>query len=180
GNTIAYLPAAVQTTRPSHALNAPHITTAPVTHRIGVTAHSASNAGSLPRLLRHHSQELFDRRTGTKSMPCRRTRSASPSRGRTNQRHGPESNSLRPKSGTSDQTMAHDLWDQWSDGDFERLFTWEEVTRTDNLSEHWACQPGGGDKRGSESALIWTQGKKTRRVCLGVKTCPSSERGMEQ
>ncbi|KAG2344761.1 hypothetical protein BDR05DRAFT_156021 [Suillus weaverae] len=102
-------------------LNTPHIPTAPVTHRTGVTAHSASNAGSLPRLLRHHSQELFDHRTGTKSMPRRRTRSASPSRARTNQRHGPESNSLRPKSGTSDQTMAHDLWDQWPDGDFERL-----------------------------------------------------------
>ncbi|KAG1792342.1 uncharacterized protein HD556DRAFT_1482045, partial [Suillus plorans] len=62
-------------------------------------------------------------------------------------------------------------WDPWPDGDFEGLFTWEEVLRTDNLSEHWACQPGGGDKRGSESALAWSQGKKTRRVCLGVITC---------
>ncbi|KAG1789339.1 hypothetical protein EV424DRAFT_1274036, partial [Suillus variegatus] len=62
-------------------------------------------------------------------------------------------------------------WDPWPDGDFEKLFTWEEVLRTDNLSEHWACQPGGGDKRGSESALAWSQGKKTRHVCLGVITC---------
>ncbi|KAG1845279.1 hypothetical protein DFJ58DRAFT_509474 [Suillus subalutaceus] len=45
------------------------------------------------------------------------------------------------------------------------------VTKTDNLREHWACQPGGGDKRGSESALTWSRGKKTRRVCLGVITC---------
>jgi hypothetical protein len=67
--------------------------------------------------------------------------------------------------------LTDDMWDPWPDGDFERLFTWEEVNGTNNLSEHWACQPGGGDKRGSESALTWQHGKRTRRVCLGVITC---------
>ncbi|KAG1898981.1 uncharacterized protein F5891DRAFT_1040935 [Suillus fuscotomentosus] len=118
--------------------------------------------------MKHHSQELFELCTDTKSIPRRRARSVSPSAARTNQRRGLDqsSNSLRPKSGGGDE-----LWDPWPDGDFERLLTWEEVLRTDNLSEHWACQPGGGDKRGSESALAWSQGKKTRRVCLGVITC---------
>ncbi|KAG2133699.1 hypothetical protein DEU56DRAFT_888775 [Suillus clintonianus] len=120
--------------------------------------------------MRHHSQELFDLPQGSKSNPRRPVRSPSP---RAIQRRGPDrpSNSQRPKSGPGDQTLADDLWDPWPDGDFERLFTWVEVTRTANLSEHWACQPGGGDKRGSESALTWPQGKKTRRVCLGVITC---------
>ncbi|KAG1887199.1 hypothetical protein F4604DRAFT_1720731, partial [Suillus subluteus] len=80
------------------------------------------------------------------------------------------SGSLRPKSAAGDQILTDDL-DPWPDGDFERLFMWEEVTKTDNLREHWACQLGGGDKRGSESALMWSQGKKTRHVCLGVITC---------
>ncbi|KAG1882735.1 hypothetical protein F4604DRAFT_1742579 [Suillus subluteus] len=114
--------------------------------------------------MRHHSQEIFDLRTDTKHMPRRP---------RANQRRGPDqpSDSLRPKSAAGDQILTDDLWDPWPDGDFERLFTWEEVTKTDNLRENWACQPGGGDKRGSESALTWSQGKKTRRICLGVITC---------
>ncbi|KAG1875441.1 hypothetical protein DFJ58DRAFT_756335 [Suillus subalutaceus] len=123
--------------------------------------------------MRHHSQEIFDLRTDTKYVSRRRTRSASPSTARANRRRGPDrpSDSLRPKSATGDQILSDDLWDPWPDGDFERLFTWEEVAKTDNLREHWACQPGGGDKWGSESALTWSQGKKTRRVCLGVITC---------
>ncbi|KAG1897644.1 uncharacterized protein F5891DRAFT_1279888 [Suillus fuscotomentosus] len=151
GNVIAYLPASVQTTQPSHD-----------------PAHSVPNPPPLPQHMKHHSQELFELCTDTKSIPRLRARSVSPSAARTNQRRGPDqsSNSLRPKSGGGDE-----LWDPWPDGDFERLLTWEEVLRTDNLSEHWACQPGGGDKRGSESALVWSQGKKTRRVCLGVITC---------
>ncbi|KAG1899810.1 uncharacterized protein F5891DRAFT_1278628 [Suillus fuscotomentosus] len=151
GNVIAYLPASVQTAQPSHD-----------------PAHSVPNPPPLPQHMKHHSQELFELCTDTKSIPRRRARSVSPSAARTNQRRGLDqsSNSLRPKSGGGDE-----LWDPWPDGDFERLLTWEEVLRTDNLSEHWACQPGGGDKRGSESALAWSQGKKTRRVCLGVITC---------
>ncbi|KAG1834974.1 hypothetical protein DFJ58DRAFT_750136 [Suillus subalutaceus] len=133
GNVIAYLPASVQTARPSHALSAPHIPTTPITHR---TVHSASNAPSLPRLMRHHSQEIFDLRTDTKHMPHRRTRSASPSTARANQRRGPDqpSDSLRPKSAAGDQILTDDLWDPWPDGDFERLFTWDEVTKTNNLA----------------------------------------------
>ncbi|KAG1741189.1 hypothetical protein EDB19DRAFT_1706822, partial [Suillus lakei] len=107
--------------------------------------------------MRHHSQELFDLPEGSKI-----------------QRRGPDrpSNSLRPKSASGDQTLTDDSWDPWPDGDFERLFTWEEVAGTGNLSEYWACQPGGGgDKRGSESASSWPRGKMTRRVCLGVIIC---------
>lgn len=173
GNIIAYLPASVQTTRLSHALDAPHIATAPVTHLAGITANSTSDAPSLSRLMKHHSQELFYLSTGSKSTPHRRTRSASPFAARANQRRGPDQphNSRRPTSGTGGEALTDDMWDPWPDGDFERLFTWEEVNGTNNLSEHWACQPGGGDKRGSESALTWQHGKRTRRVCLGVITC---------
>jgi hypothetical protein len=123
--------------------------------------------------MRHHSQELFDLRTDIRSMPHRRTRSASASTTRANKRHCPDrpSDSLRPKSAAGVQISTDHLWDPWPDGDFERLFTWEEVAKTNNLSEHWACQPGGGDKRGLESTLTWSQGKKTRRICLGVITC---------
>ncbi|KAG2131530.1 hypothetical protein BD769DRAFT_613018 [Suillus cothurnatus] len=123
--------------------------------------------------MRYHSQELFDIPTDTKSMSRRRTRSASPSTARAIKHHGPDrpSDSLPPKSATGVQIPTNDPWDPWPDGDFERLFTWEEATKANNLSEHWACQPGGGDKRGSESALTWSQGKKTRRICLGVITC---------
>ncbi|KAG1757858.1 hypothetical protein EDB19DRAFT_1822813 [Suillus lakei] len=113
GHIIAYLPASVQATRPSHALEAPHIATVPVTHRTSVTTHSVSNAPSLPRLTRYHSQELFDLPEGSK-IPRRRARSASP---RAIQRPGPDhpSNFLRPKSG---QTLRDDLWDSWPDGDY--------------------------------------------------------------
>jgi hypothetical protein len=48
---------------------------------------------------------------------------------------------LRPKSAAGHQILTDDLWDPWPDGDFGRSFTWEEVTKTNNLSEHWACQP---------------------------------------
>ncbi|KAG2137757.1 hypothetical protein BD769DRAFT_1638057 [Suillus cothurnatus] len=112
--------------------------------------------------MKYHSQELFDIPTDTKSMPRRRTRSASPSTARAIKHHGPDrpSDSLPSKSATGVQIPTNDP-----------LFTWEEATKANNLSEHWACQPGGGDKRGSESALTWSQGKKTRRICLGVITC---------
>jgi len=106
-------------------------------------------------------------------MPRRCTQSASPSTARAIKHHSPDrpSDSLPPKSATGVQIPTNDLWDPWPDQDFERLFTWEEETKANNFSEHWACQPGGGDRRGSESALTWSQGKKTRHICLGVITC---------
>ncbi|KAG2032777.1 hypothetical protein BDR03DRAFT_735462 [Suillus americanus] len=88
-------------------------------------------------------------------MSRRCTRSASPSTARANQRRGPDrpSDSLRPKSAAGDQILTDDLWDPWPGGDFDRLFTWEEVTKTDSLREHWACQPGG-DRRTTFYDLI--------------------------
>ncbi|KAG1775481.1 hypothetical protein EV702DRAFT_431661 [Suillus placidus] len=91
----------------------------------GNTANSTSDAPSLSRLMRHHSQELFHLSTGSKSTPRRRTRSASPSAARANQRRGPDQpyNSRHPTSGTGDETLTDDMWDQWPDGDFERHAT---------------------------------------------------------
>ncbi|KAH7907178.1 hypothetical protein BJ138DRAFT_1014934 [Hygrophoropsis aurantiaca] len=66
---------------------------------------------------------------------------------------------------------ADEVWDYWPDGDFERFFTWDQADQTDGLMEHWACEPKGGDKRGSVHATEWTKGKRTRRECMGIIYC---------
>ncbi|KAG1773724.1 hypothetical protein EV702DRAFT_1048115 [Suillus placidus] len=79
----------------------------------------------------YHSQELFHLSTGSKSTPRQRTQSASPSAARANQCCGPDQlyNSQHPTSGTGDETLTDDMWDQWPDGDFERHATSSDETR---------------------------------------------------
>ncbi|KAJ7698840.1 hypothetical protein B0H16DRAFT_1349348, partial [Mycena metata] len=65
-------------------------------------------------------------------------------------------------------------WTPWPDGEFERDFTWAEFHATGELPVHWACEALGGDKRGSDTADDWSDGKKTRRRCRGMIRCKSA------
>ncbi|KAJ7116971.1 hypothetical protein C8R44DRAFT_627132, partial [Mycena epipterygia] len=61
-------------------------------------------------------------------------------------------------------------WDGWPDGDFSRLFQLPFVQASDNLGVHWACTTLGG-VGGSAQAAVWSEGKVTRRKCLGIIEC---------
>ncbi|KAF8176212.1 hypothetical protein K438DRAFT_1510990, partial [Mycena galopus ATCC 62051] len=65
-------------------------------------------------------------------------------------------------------------WDPWPDGNFEVSFTWAEYHATGELPVHWACESVGGDKRGSDAADEWLNGKKTRRRCRGIIRCKNT------
>ncbi|OBZ74708.1 hypothetical protein A0H81_05700 [Grifola frondosa] len=61
-------------------------------------------------------------------------------------------------------------WDGWPDGDFERLFTHEEVDAMNHLMAHWAANVSG-DRKGNFDAEEWGDGKKSQRRCLGAIVC---------
>ena len=68
-------------------------------------------------------------------------------------------------------------WDCWPDGDFERLFTNQELQALSKKGEmtvpvHWACRTSGSKKPdGKKTADKWQDGYVSRRLCLGVITC---------
>ncbi|KAH7905562.1 hypothetical protein BJ138DRAFT_1118357 [Hygrophoropsis aurantiaca] len=68
---------------------------------------------------------------------------------------------------------AKPIWDPWPDGDFERLYTTEELETT-NLRTHWSMSVSGGSRdyrRGDRNAESWHGGFRTRRKCNGVIMC---------
>ncbi|KAJ7474341.1 hypothetical protein FB451DRAFT_1467183 [Mycena latifolia] len=62
-------------------------------------------------------------------------------------------------------------WHPWPDGNLERDFTWPEFHATGGLPVHWACESTGSDKRGSDTADEWWNGKRTGRRCRGIIRC---------
>jgi len=49
-------------------------------------------------------------------------------------------------------------WDGWPDGDWEKDYSWEEVTQTKRLFFHWAMRCNGGDRKGDDLAESWQAG----------------------
>lgn len=81
--------------------------------------------------------------------------------------------SSRPESVTvaDNPTKVRVEWDRWPDGDIEKLFSWDEFHAAEELAVNWACEPLGGDKRGSDSADEWQNGKRAGRRCRGIIRC---------
>ena len=72
-------------------------------------------------------------------------------------------------------------WDWWPDGNFERMFSNEELqtfckdSETPSVPVHWACRASGSKDRDSRSkAETWQDGHRSRRVCLGIIDCTNS------
>ncbi|KAJ7911163.1 hypothetical protein B0H13DRAFT_1876025 [Mycena leptocephala] len=64
------------------------------------------------------------------------------------------------------------VWDGRPDGQFQCLFTPQQVTDTDQLAVNWVCEALSGH-RGLPTALTWQKGKEIHRRCVGVLECSS-------
>ncbi|KAF8169468.1 hypothetical protein K438DRAFT_1774262 [Mycena galopus ATCC 62051] len=60
-------------------------------------------------------------------------------------------------------------WNCWPDGNFERMFDWDEIFKTHGLATNWVVETLG--HRGSRLSLTWQKGHETRHRCLGAITC---------
>ena len=66
-------------------------------------------------------------------------------------------------------------WDGWPDGNFEADYAWDAVQSTGNLCVHWSCRNTGGDRKGSQLASSWEQGKHSTRQCMGIIQCDNDD-----
>jgi hypothetical protein len=66
-------------------------------------------------------------------------------------------------------------WDGWPDGSFEADYAWDAVESTGNLRVHWSCRNTGGDRKGSQLATSWEQGKHSTRQCMGIIQCDNDD-----
>ncbi|KAJ7868083.1 hypothetical protein B0H14DRAFT_2572572 [Mycena olivaceomarginata] len=60
-------------------------------------------------------------------------------------------------------------WDGWPNGKFERSFSKQELSETQDLGTNWVLETL--KNRGTRSAATWKKGRETRRRCLGVIEC---------
>ncbi|KAJ7664271.1 hypothetical protein B0H17DRAFT_302658 [Mycena rosella] len=60
-------------------------------------------------------------------------------------------------------------WNCWPDGNFQCLFSLEELQATSRLATNWVLETI--QNRGSAQALTWQKGKELRRKCLGAIQC---------
>ncbi|KAK6977500.1 hypothetical protein R3P38DRAFT_3123300 [Favolaschia claudopus] len=65
------------------------------------------------------------------------------------------------------------VWDGWPNGQFQYLFSPQQLADTDNLAINWACESRPQGHRGSTAAVSWRKGKEVRRRCIGALVCTS-------
>ncbi|KAJ6461966.1 hypothetical protein DFH09DRAFT_1114122 [Mycena vulgaris] len=127
----------------------------PAVNFYSLSSHSLGNSGFLP------PSTSPSRRVQRSSSVC-----SSPSPSGT-----PPSSRAQSVTMADDPTKVRVEWDRWPDGDIEKLFSWDEFHAADELAVNWACEPLGGDKRGSDTADEWQNGKKAGRRCRGIIRC---------